>query len=214
MTIVAATALHIDQHAIAIDRTANAIPFPVKRLLLSPDKPAVPFSGEWSGIPAWTPDGRFDWTDYNKFIICGLHDFIDTEYCITVHWDGYGVNPDRWTDEFLDYDYIGAPWPPHLLKVPDHSRRVGNGGFSLRSKRWLRVGKEIASSFAGGAEDVFCCQTSIGEYLKRGCHVAPIDVAMRFSIELHIPEYPDWSTDQSFGFHGWFSADRDKYRIT
>lgn len=30
-------------------------------------------------------------------------------------------------DEFLKYDYIGAPWP-HL------GNRVGNGGFSLRSK--------------------------------------------------------------------------------
>ena len=25
--------------------------------------------------------------------------------------DGHIVNPHLWTNEFLKYDYIGAPWP-------------------------------------------------------------------------------------------------------
>ena len=32
---------------------------------------------------------------------------------------------------FLEYDYVGAPWPPNQ---DDNSYGVGNGGFSLRSK--------------------------------------------------------------------------------
>jgi hypothetical protein len=34
-------------------------------------------------------------------------------------------------NEFLDWDYIGAPWPYHQN---DNEKGVGNGGFSLRSK--------------------------------------------------------------------------------
>jgi hypothetical protein len=35
----------------------------------------------------------------------------DTEFAILVHEDGFIVNPECWSDEFLKYDYIGAPWP-------------------------------------------------------------------------------------------------------
>ena len=35
-------------------------------------------------------------------------------------------------EDFLDYDYVGAPWPK---EQNDNSLLVGNGGFSLRSKK-------------------------------------------------------------------------------
>ena len=34
-------------------------------------------------------------------------------------------------DDFLSFDYIGAPWPKHQN---DTNNNIGNGGFSLRSK--------------------------------------------------------------------------------
>lgn len=37
-------------------------------------------------------------------------------------------------DDFLKWDYIGAPWP---MNQNDNSYGVGNGGFSLRSKRYM-----------------------------------------------------------------------------
>ena len=44
----------------------------------------------------------------------------------------------RWRDEFLEYDYIGAPW-----NVPAGSRNnIGNGGFSLRRK-FLEVSSKL-----------------------------------------------------------------------
>ena len=30
---------------------------------------------------------------------------------MVVHADGFIVHPEMWRDEFLDYDYIGSPWP-------------------------------------------------------------------------------------------------------
>ena len=44
-------------------------------------------------------------------------------------------------DEFLCYDYVGAPWKKNQ---DDNSYHVGNGGFSLRSKSaMLKVIKEL-----------------------------------------------------------------------
>jgi hypothetical protein len=91
--------------------------------------------------------------------------------------------------------------------------RVGNGGFSLRSKRWLEAGK-AAPPHEGEPEDVFCCQKYLDHYLHCGCRVAPIDLAQKFSIEHKIPEYAEWSVRDSFGFHGWFGQDRESYRIS
>lgn len=60
-----------------------------------------------------------------------LPSVVETDFNIIVQNDGYAVNKAAWTDEFLNYDYIGAPWlwwgPPE--------EQVGNGGFSLRSRK-------------------------------------------------------------------------------
>ena len=210
LTVVAPTSLRINAHAIAIQRTAALIPIPTRMLLLVPTAPTVPFAGEWRPIPDWMPDGKWSIQDFCEFLIHGLADHIETDACITVHWDGYAVHADRWTDEFLEYDYIGAPWPPSI--EPDPALRVGNGGFSLRSRRWLDAGRS-APAYAGEGEDVFCCRKHLGHYQARGCRVAPMDLALRFSVEHQIPEHPAWPTSNSFGFHGWFHPDRDQYRI-
>ena len=49
-----------------------------------------------------------------------------------MQWDGYAVNPGAWDAAFLDCDYLGAKWSWHK-----DAMRVGNGGFSLRSRRLL-----------------------------------------------------------------------------
>jgi hypothetical protein len=86
-------------------------------------------------------------TDYSKFIIEQLNSFIDSEYCLITQGDGFIINPNFWCDDFFDYDYIGAPWPQKLnlknkqgetTEILDMNKnRVGNGGFSLRSKKLL-----------------------------------------------------------------------------
>jgi hypothetical protein len=210
ITIVAATNIRINEHAIAIDRTAANIPHPVTKLLLSPKRPTVPFFGEWQANSEWMPDGHWTIQNYSRFILWGLADFIKTDICIIVQWDGYGVHMERWTDDFLNYDYIGAPWPIWLINCMP---RVGNGGFSLRSKLWLETGKSLASVYVDEPEDVFCCQKHLKHYQARGCQIAPIEIAMKFSVECSIEEYPSWSICQSFGFHSWFHPDLEKYRI-
>jgi len=68
--------------------------------------------------------------DYSRFILKSLLPYFGTPHVLVVQWDGYVVNPAAWDPAFLDCDYIGATWfwqPP--------GKRVGNGGFSLRSRR-------------------------------------------------------------------------------
>ncbi len=133
--------------------------------------------------------------DYNRFVLESLPDYISEDYCIVIQYDGFVINESRWSEQFLEFDYIGAVWPNY----PFH--RVGNGGFSLRSKRFM----DVAASFAkyrkiGEAEDVFVSRTirplieSIGKV-----RFAPEPVAASFSFES-----PGQNRD-TFGFHGVFN---------
>ena len=71
-------------------------------------------------------------------------------------------------DEFLEYDYIGAPWPDNQ---DDNSYGVGNGGFSLRSKsKMLEVIEKVKT------ENLELGKSTL-DYMKvTNSHVLPEDV--------------------------------------
>ena len=48
---------------------------------------------------------------FNYKMVYELGDYIQTDFALIVHYDGFVVHPESWRDEFLDYDYIGSPWP-------------------------------------------------------------------------------------------------------
>lgn len=62
----------------------------------------------------------------NLFCIKELWKYFDTSHMLMLQPDGYIIHPELWDDKWLEYDYIGAPWP---------DGRLGCGGFSLRSKK-------------------------------------------------------------------------------
>lgn len=75
-------------------------------------------------------------------------------------------------DEFLDYDYVGAPW-----RKPKEGQWVGNGGLSLRNVAKM---KEICYNNPVTEqiwEDIY--------FMKhmKGVGVADIETAMKFSME-------------------------------
>lgn len=146
-----------------------------------------------------------DLDTYSRAMIQELPKYVDTEYCLTVQADGWVVNPELWDDEWLRYDYIGAPWPmpTDSISYRDKNgviRRVGNGAVSLRSKRLLEAGKlNKWESFYGFAnEDGFICVNKVHVYEAAGCKIAPLEVAKHFSKELEIPENKGLRT---FAFH-------------
>lgn len=160
--------------------------------------------------------------DYNHITLKLCPDVVDTDFNIVIHADGYAVNKDAWTNKFFDYDYIGAKW--HRANYPTYN--VGNGGFTLRSKKLLSAIKKVITNttidysqldslpyskkliidreYIGHltlvAEDTLICRTYAPILQKEyGIKFAPADIADRFSIEEHIQS--PW-LGKSLGFHG------------
>src|SRR3990167_8980327 len=87
---------------------------------------------------------KLDYKGYNEFVAMKLWQYIGTDFVLLVQNDGLITDVSKWKDEFMNYDYIGAPWPiPNdetTYRTPGNKLvRVGNGGFSFRSRRLLRA---------------------------------------------------------------------------
>lgn len=63
-----------------------------------------------------------------------LLQYVTTPHVLIVQWDGYVTNAAAWDPAFLESDYLGAKWPWAPV-----GNRVGNGGFSLRSRKLLQA---------------------------------------------------------------------------
>ncbi len=127
--------------------------------------------------------------DYSRFMIKEIGQYFSTSHVLVVQWDGFVVNPERWDNGFLKYDYIGAPWV--------NSRHpVGNGGFSLRSRKLVDALQDPAVRFFN-PEDYAICDRYHDLLVERyGINFAPASVASHFSCETHQPPAP------TFGVHG------------
>jgi len=135
--------------------------------------------------------------DYSNLMLKGLATHVETAHALVVQWDGYVLHPESWTDEFLAFDYLGAPWP-----WQPENRRVGNGGFSLRSKRLLEALADPAIAVEGN-EDVAIGVTHRAHLENaHGIRYAPEALANRFSFEVSYP------IGRPFGFHGLFNFAR------
>lgn len=143
--------------------------------------PAIRFAG----IPALNGIDA-----YSDFMLKRLGAFVRTAHALVIQWDGFILNPDLWQENFLQYDYIGLPW-----YHGGHPGMVGNGGFSLRSKRLLDALTQYELP-SGEPEDMVICVT-LREQLEHqhGIRFAPLEVAQAFGCE-----YGAWR--RAFGFHG------------
>ena len=129
--------------------------------------------------------------DYSRFILRDLVTLTSTPFVLVAQWDGYVVDAAQWTDEFYAYDYIGARWP----HSPDEIK-VGNGGFSLRSRKLLNA--TAAPLFwlpENEPEDYLVCRFNRPYMDNLGIKFAPESAAVKFSYEWEQPQTP------SFGFH-------------
>lgn len=139
--------------------------------------------------------------EYSRFMIKELHKYFNTKFVLVVQHDGYVINGDAWTDEFLEYDYIGAAW----LYVD--GRNVGNGGFSLRSwKLQTILGMPDRWHVTHPEDEV------IGRLYRKALEISGIkfpsdELADRFAFELREPNQP------TFGFHGHFHKPYKKHVV-
>jgi tetratricopeptide (TPR) repeat protein len=131
---------------------------------------------------------------YSEFVLKSLLQHIDTAHVLLVQWDGYVVNPSAWQPAFLDCDYIGAKWFWH-----DDGMSVGNGGFSLRSRKLLEALQDPRIVLTE-AEDI-----TIGRAFRpllereHGIRYASETLADAFAFEAAYP------VGIPFGFHGLYN---------
>ena len=155
-------------------------------------------------------ENELNYEAYNKFIVYNLKDYIDTDYVLLVQDDGFVAYPSAWRNEFFNYDYIGAIWPQpdpnDKIQYRDpfgKIQRVGNGGFSFRSKKLLetptKINLEWKQYYGYWNEDGFLCCHNRHLLEEAGLKYAPMDVAKYFSHECEIEEIKDITP---FGFHG------------
>jgi hypothetical protein len=153
--------------------------------------------------------------EYNYYILYDLYKHIDTEFVLITQDHAFIINPGAWTDEFLDYDYIGAPWPlrenSFVTPFGEHIR-CGNGGFSLRSKKLLEVPNQVDIPFkvsdqpdfykmfgsTNTNEDGNICVHNRHIFIEQGCKFPAVELAAKFSYESPVPENAGIIP---FGFH-------------
>jgi hypothetical protein len=144
---------------------------------------------------------------WNKAVIYELPKYVETDFALLIHPDGYVVNADCWDDNWLNYDYIGSPWPEpqdtfSYRDVKGEIQRVGNS-VSLRSKRLLDVANkrnlEWKPFYGYYNEDGFICVNYRHIYEEEGCRFAPLEEAVRFGKEWDIPE--NRNINKTFVFH-------------
>ena len=133
---------------------------------------------------------------YSAFMLRGLVEHIKTPYVLVVQWDGFVVDSTSWSSDFLGVDYVGAWWGWF-----QDGRNVGNGGFSLRSRKLLeRTADRCANLDTEVNEDMVICRVLRPALeAEDGIVFAPQRLANRFSYEREPPSNP------TFGFHGVFN---------
>lgn len=209
VTLVAMTSVNVKATIQAMEYSMRGIDFG-DAVLITHKKPfGLPKTIHYSHTSKLT---NID--DFNYKMVYELGDHIKTDYALIVHADGFVVHPEMWRDEFLDYDYIGAPWP--LPKEGDTTTyrdiygnicRVGNSA-GIRSKRLMDFPKKAnvpwEGEYAYGKmwfyEDGFIC-CKIRHLLEaEGMRIAPLEVAKYYSHEQMIPEVQGITP---FAFHKW-----------
>lgn len=186
VTLICLTNKNIPEHEFAIEKSCEGIEFGAVKIIID---------YKCNSINEW-----------NKKIIYELHNYVQTEFAMLIHADGYIISPESWREEFLHYDFIGAPWPlpqdSFSYKSPEGFLvRVGNS-VSIRSKRLLELPSKLGLSwrayYGNTNEDGFLCVHNKKILEQNGVTFAPLEVAIHFSKEHTIPENEGLET---FAFH-------------
>lgn len=185
-----------------------------KGLLLSLAKPAnLPSHIQWRSMFPLT------YQQYSVFVMHSLYAFIETDFCLIVQDDGWVLNGKNFKPEYYDYDYIGAATHAAIVGNQlilkggwvDEPRRimVQNGGFSLRSKKFLEAPNKLGMTHTPSEniylwnEDVQLTGIKRDALQAHGIRFAPEEVSRSFAMEYAVPKlYDGFDFSQLVGHHG------------
>lgn len=190
VTLCAVASVNVEATITAMVRTMAQVDCARALLFTDAPVPEMPASIHRIAIPPLR-----SLSAYSHFVLHRLADWIETSHCLIVQWDGFVAAPDAWEPAFLGCDYVGAPWPQF-----GDGHDVGNGGFSLRSRRLMLACREPGFHDDGSAEDLVIARVNRRMLEERhGIVFADRGLASRFSRER------DGEGLHTFGFHGVFN---------
>ena len=226
MTLLSLAAINYESAEDALVKSQERINFAAVKLITPTEPERLSAAVTWEQCPPLRLRGP-GIDDYSHYCIYDLWRHVDTDYCLVIQGDGYVINPGMWSNEFLQYDYIGAPWPKSSTAYIDpfgQQQRVGNGGFSLRSRKLLTVPLRTNIPWDVNADDFYAhqdagllhedgniCVHNKHLYESDGCQFAPVGVAVHFSQELPVPEALGVTP---FGFHRYLPNSAQKSQVT
>jgi hypothetical protein len=113
-------------------------------------------------------------------------------YCMVIQDDGILVNGEQLIEQFIGYDYIGAPWKDveenKYIKDNINNEMVGNGGFCIRN---IKIMNKICDTYIDEKyhlfyhnineipEDVYFVMCT----KKLNGNIAPFNIARKFAVE-------------------------------
>lgn len=201
VTLVALSSIEIPATIKAIEKSCEGIDFGAVKLLSHEKPDDLPSNIAFEKVPKMN---NIDDFNYYTFKYLGTH--VDTSHCLMVQWHGWVTNPEIWDNDWLEYDYCGSPW-----KVLDDAYRawgsrehvrVGNGGFSLRSKLIMDTplihDLPLLQEQGWRNEDgnLVCYYREL--MLALGVKYTPLEIAVKFGYENDVSENYGLKT---FGFH-------------
>lgn len=177
------------QHEEAIDKSSTGIEWGASKVVYDP---------RISNISEW-----------NKAVLFDLWKHVETEFALLIHPDGHVINPHCWRWEFMDYDFIGAPWPiPHVHDTISYRTPAGElvrqgNSVSLRSRRIMELPTRLNLPFkdfhGNDNEDGKLCVEWRDILKAEGIKYAPVELAAHFSKEHLVEENKD--IKETFAFH-------------
>ncbi len=180
VTLVCVDCVDLDRVVFAIEQCRKNINFE-KILLLTSIENNLPYSRKIEKI--------CNRGQYSEFCLHKLADHIDTKHCLLVQYDGFIINSNLWDNNWLQYDYIGSPF---LF----NANLVGNGGFSLRSKKLLDMCKVLYNKTpTNHCEDLVICSRWRKTLESNNIKFSPPQSAKKFSTHYKNKMH------ESFGFH-------------
>lgn len=191
VTLCAVTSVNVAATQRALETSLRQVRFGACRLLT--DAQVRPVCPEIEVVPIAPLRSS---AAYSDFMLSSLPDHVGTSHCLVAQWDGHLLDAGRWQDAFLDYDYIGASWPQF-----DDGNDVGNGGFSLRTRRLMELCRDPAFVLVH-PEDVAIGRINRAWLEGKGMRFAPRELADVFAAER--------TSDprRTFGYHGVWNMPR------
>lgn len=201
VTLLALSSIEIPATIAALQFSSRDIDFGAIKLISDVEPDNLPENIIWEYCPKIN-----NIMDFNHYMFSEMGKHVQTSHMLYVQHHALIIRPNLWNDEWLGNDYGGAPWmikdDAYICHATGEHVRVGNGGFSLRSKRLLEIPNKynlpLLQEQGWHNEDGNIVNYNRVKMLELGIKYMPLEQAVIFSYENEVPENQGIET---FGFH-------------